>query len=463
MKKLDMRLIFLLICLLITKLSLATGEATSIRLHFIDGPTEKIILAYSLGDKQYEKLAVETDKKGNALINTAEKLEKGLYILAFPEREMSYFNIIISDDQDFDVHFSAKGLTDPGQIKFGGSIDNSIFYEYIVFKTNLQKKSESLIKENNPNYAAQNKAINDEFDAYMFKLRQEYPNSFLVKMNSFMQRPTIQESLSDNKSRFYYYRDHFFDYADWSFDAIVRTSLLNDFYKEYIYSLTAQDPDSIIKNLDVILGFASKNNEIFKVLLIQCLNEFAKSKIICMDAVYVHIVKKYYATGKATWMNDNEESKQNLKKITENASHLENSLCGKHAFNFGFVDNNENNSQLSAVKGKYTILVFWDIETGNSSAEFEFLASKMDSLKKLNVAVVECCISADQTKKLNTMMKFSFPDLITTSGLDKNTIEIIKEKYHVVTKPTLFLLDENKRIVLKNISAEQAFNFIKND
>ena len=49
--------------------------------------------------------------------------------------------------------------------------------------------------------------------------------------------------------------------------------------------------------------------ETFKYYLVHFLNEYAKSKVVGYDAMYVHLVDKYYSTGLAPWTDEEQLEK----------------------------------------------------------------------------------------------------------------------------------------------------------
>lgn len=63
-----------------------------------------VSLAYHMGDRQYIRDTISTDRSGHASYKSTEALERGLYMVVFPDN--SLFEIIISDDQQFNISCS---------------------------------------------------------------------------------------------------------------------------------------------------------------------------------------------------------------------------------------------------------------------------------------------------------------------------------------------------------------------
>ena len=96
----------------------------------------------------------------------------------------------------------------------------------------------------------------------------------------------------------------------------------------YIKKLTPQIPDSINAAADRFIGKAKANDELFKYAVHYITNKYEKSKIMGMDAVFVHMAEEYYMKGEAFWVDST-----NLAKITERAKTLSPLLLGKVAPN----------------------------------------------------------------------------------------------------------------------------------
>lgn len=61
-------------------------------------------------------------------------------------------------------------------------------------------------------------------------------------------------------------------------------------------------PDTLKKEVNYVISKIKDNNsDMMRFCLPTLLNDYANSKIMGQDALYVHIVKSFYATGKAPW------------------------------------------------------------------------------------------------------------------------------------------------------------------
>ena len=120
----------------------------------------------------------------------------------------------------------------------------------------------------------------------------------------------------------------------------------------YVGKLQVQVPDSLIKAIDYVLEKTRNAQESFRYFAVHYLNEYANSKFVGMDAVYVHLAEKYYGSGQAPWVDSTQ-----LAKIVENAVALKPILIGKLAPNIKMQLRDGSPITLHDVKSPYTLLL----------------------------------------------------------------------------------------------------------
>ena len=103
----------------------------------------------------------------------------------------------------------------------------------------------------------------------------------------------------------------------------------------YLDKATEQIPDSLMKAAVNIVELSRANDDVFQYVLVQVLNKYANSEIVCMDKIYVELVMRYYKTGLAYWT----DSAQNA-KIVERGMALAPIVCGQIAPEMCLYDHN---------------------------------------------------------------------------------------------------------------------------
>ena len=132
--------------------------------------------------------------------------------------------------------------------------------------------------------------------------------------------------------------------------------------------MVLQIPDSLIPECDLLVAKAKANKETFKFMVWYLTNTHETSNIMGMDAVFVHLVNKYYTKELAYWVDD-----ATLFKIQDRASILEPILIGKKVKNLILADSTDNYQSLYSINSKYTILYFITIYTCNGKFNIIFI------------------------------------------------------------------------------------------
>lgn len=477
--------IFLFLLTLTNAAVFGQGYDITVKVDKFSGDT--LQLGYFLMDKQYVSDTAVAQKSGVFKFSGSELLAPGMYFVVFPPENQFLQFVVPADKQDFTV--SADFADIAGTVKFSGSPENEQFYQYLRFLENKGKEAEQLKAGREQLSEAEREradvalvGIDSIVKAYQANVLREFPASMTALIINSTKEPDIPQFEGDkaqvDRLRFYYYRDHYFDDTDLSDPRLLRTPLLFNKVDRYIQKLTVQHPDSISKSLDRVLVAMEPAEETFKYYLVHFLNEYARSKFVGMDAVYVHLVKTYYATGRAPWTEE-----EQLKKIVDNANTLDPLLLGKIAPNIplqeldvpGTLEAKDHENELYRVKtgqtialhdvkSPYTLLIFWDPDCGHCKKSMPKLRDFYKSYKEKGLEIYAVC---GRTVNENGMVKCA-EYLEKNEMLDwMNMVDPyyrtkFKSTYDIKSTPQLYLLDENKEILSKRFDAEQLEDILLN-
>lgn len=309
-----------------------------IKVHVDNYDHDTLYLGFYYGDKQYLKDTAIL-AKGKFVFDGEKPLDPGMYlILLQPDNSFVQLNIN-RGKQQMDIKFDAKDPVNSFSIK--GDKDNQAFYEYIRYLNNQRPEADALRKQlENPELSAEEKskleekliAINEKVKAFQEKMVTDYKGTLTAALISSFQEMTIPQFEGEERDvqvrKYRYFMDHYFDGIDFSDERMIRTSFFFTKVNDYVQKHTVQIPDSLIRAVDHVLGLCKNNEEAFKFFLVHFVNVYAKSNIIGMDAVYVHIVDEYYAKGAAPWVDE-----EQLNKMVKNAESLRPILIGEIAPN----------------------------------------------------------------------------------------------------------------------------------
>lgn len=296
--------------------------------------------------------------------------------------------------------------------------------------------------------------VDAEVKAYQRKLVEDNSGSLaaaIVKANIEVQIPDFSGTKEQiDQQRFQYYHDHFFDNMDLSDPRLLRTPVYFDRVDRYVSKFTIQIPDSIIKSLDLILSRSEAAPENFKYLLIHYLNEYAKSKFVGMDAMYVHLVDNYYATGKAPWVEE-----EQLQKIIENANTLRPLLIGKIAPDITVFKQDLTPVSLHGIDAKYTVLLFWAPDCGHCTKSMPDIVKFYEQYKDKGVEILAVCTKLLEKEGTcwDAVKEKGMENWINTS--DKYLRSKFGQVYNVKSTPQIYILDHKKEILTKHVGAEK--------
>ena len=425
-------------------------------------------LANYYGDKQYLKDSCKIDEKGIIVFKGDEKLEGGIYMVITPEKK--YFEIIIDKEQKFSLETDTTDFIKFMKIK--GSEENTIFYEYLNFLNPRGKEASDLSEKMKGLDTTSKKAeiavikekmqkIDNEVKDYKKLLQSKYPGSFVAMFLKAMDEieipepPVLENGKIDSTFKFRYYKDHYWDNLDLSDERIVRTPIYHGKLNRYMENLTIPMPDSINATADIILEKVKKNSELFKYTLWWITNTYERSKIMGMDAVFVHMTDNYYKKGDAYWVDSLQ-----LQKIIKRSDQLKPILIGKIAPDLKMKDGNMKEIPLHSVKAKHTILFIWDPDCGHCKKEAPKLLEVYKKLKSKGLEVYAVCSAVD----LEKWQKFITENNLNWINVwDPYNTTNFRHIYDVYSTPIVYLLDENKEIIAKRIGVEQIEEIIEKE
>jgi peroxiredoxin len=423
--------------------------------------SDTLLLAYFYADRQLIRDTILADENGDFSYAGTDTLESGVYILMFfPDR--NYIQFLINENEAF---FTLKGdYNDLSRPEFVGSRDNNLFYDYLDFIQKLkkeaadigsQRRDAALLEKDTTYFDQQLEELDNRVAAYQDSLIQSFPNSVttvLIKGNREIKLPEFEATGDElDKLRFYYYKNHFFDDIDLGDPTVLRTPFINNKLETYLSNLTVQMPDSIIVAVDHLLKQMEPSQETWKFYVAQFLNKYGKMQIIGMDAVYVHMVDTYYATGRTPWADE-----ETLAKIIDNANKLRPILIGKTAPDVTLFDEAGNPVRLHDIESPYLVLMFWAPDCGHCKKSMPFFLEFNEKFKDRGVKSVAICTKhMDKTASCWEYVNENEMQGLTYNLADQHHKSRFQVLYNIRSTPQVFILDKDKKIILKRIAAEK--------
>jgi len=423
----------------------------------IDGYNEsELYLAVYYGDKQYLQDTAYRNDAGTFVFEGEKPLEGGMYLLVLKPDNANFQLMITPGEQHFSLKTNKDRLFE--DMTFTNAPDNTLFYAYLDFLAKQREASEALkangVGTDEAALQKQLEAIDEKVVAYQQALVQNNPGTLtaaVVQANIAVSMPEFSGTNEElEMQRWRYQQQHFFDNLNLADPRMLRTPFLFSRINTYVNQLQVRHPDTLAQAIDYVLSAVRPAEETFKFYLIQFLNEYARSNIVGMDAVYVHLVDNYYARGLAPWTDPDQ-----LTKILDNADKLRPLLIGKKAPDIEMQKQDGSSISLYEVDAPFTILYFWRYDCGHCKESTPYMKEFYENFKDKGVELFAVCVK--YTDEIGGCW-----DYVNEQGIGDwlHTVDPYNRSrygtlYDIRSTPMLYILDQNKEIVSKRIGAEQ--------
>jgi hypothetical protein len=276
---------------------------------------EYIYLGHYSG-KQYPIVdSAKLNANSEAVFKGAKKLGGGIYLVVFPARN-NYFEVLIDKQQRFSIIADTATLRKKKQ--FINSPDNLLFDAYQTHMGQAGKSIDSARRnlamattaKDSARFNNQLKAIDSGIVVYRKSIMAKYPDNILSALLHLMEEPTVPPVSKqpggkyDSTFAYRYFKSHYWDGINFWDERIARTpsSLFEERLDKYYNTLVYPSADSVIKELDWMLGYASISEEMTRFLLVKFVNRYLNQKYMWEDAVFVHLYQKYFSQKEYPWL-----------------------------------------------------------------------------------------------------------------------------------------------------------------
>ncbi|WP_353717533.1 thioredoxin-like domain-containing protein [Dyadobacter sp. 676] len=396
------------------------------------------------------------DAGGKVVFEGKTALPGGLYVILFPGNRKMIELIYSGKETNFAIEVDTADLNTSAKIT--GSKENELFYNYRKQLAAGSKEIEVLTKQNTPEANARMKAIQEGFGAYRKKLLAENEGTFtaqLLKMSAdpeIPEAPKLANGKTDSMWVFNYYKAHYWDAFDFSDPRIMNTPFLEPKMERYFKNLVVQVPDSIIKDADLMVKKASANKDAKAWTVYYITNQYENPKTVGTEAVWVYMANKYYLSGE---MGVSDEVK---KRIAEKVATMKDLLVNKTFPPLTLTDPTGKKVSVQAIDANYTVLFFFAPTCGHCKEAAPVLKAFYDKNKANGIKVMAISTEHNLEEWKAFVKTYHLEEL--TNGFDALNQIDFNRKFDVVTTPTIYILDKNKKIIARKMPVEQIEDFL---
>jgi thiol-disulfide isomerase/thioredoxin len=433
-----------------------------------EAPEAKIRLAYHVGNQQYVRDSVYTDRSGSCRFAGAERLAPGVYMIVLPQNV--FFEFLIGQDQYFDI---SCDLNDPvGTLAFKGSEENNRFLEYQRKWKALQDEAVKISNSisdvsksggDNAGLKAKLSAQEKRMKDFLHQTARENEGTLLgaIARSIIPVDPPTPEIPAGTVNRdsvarlisYNWYLNHFFDNIDFSQPGLIRSPVLGGKLDQFFRQVVIQIPDSLIKEADRVLKMSSANEDVYQYVAAWLMNRYASSEIMGQDAVVVYLADSVYLAGRAPWASDGflADLKKRVDRIRPN-------LIGKKAPELLMNSFAGHYVSLYDVEAEFTIIYFWEPDCGHCKVATPLLRDFYNENKDKGIQVFAVCTQQDREKWEKYIVDNS---LTWINGWDPQRLSRFDFYYNVESTPLIYILDRDKKIIAKRLAVEDIPSFLE--
>lgn len=413
--------------------------------------------------------------KGNSFSFDGKKpLPEGFYYLVLAKNKL--FDFVIGKNQFFTLETSTSGYLKiedyVNNMVVKGDNDNKMYFDNIYFNIDRNKEVEpfmKIIKDTTLKDDQKKEAreaflkINDKVMAYQKEVITKDPTSMTARWLKagttvpVPDPPKKADGSIDSTFQLKYMRQHFFDNFDLKDEAMIRLPrpLYQEKLKEYLSKLFIPQPDSVVRAINGLVEKVKSNQETYKYLVWNCLFTYQQPEIMGLDEVFVKLYDQYFASGAMDfWINA--KLKQNIK---EYADKIRVCTIGHVGANLIMQDQNFKPRSMYDIKNKYTILFIFRPDCGHCREETPKLVDFYNNSKtKYDFEVFAVATDTSMKMMRDFIKEFKTP-WITVNG-PRTYLEPYNKVYHAETTPTIYILDDKKKIIAKKLPVKQLDDFL---
>lgn len=461
---------YLFISLLaITQSLIAYSQTHKIDIEISDLSNQEIFLGYYYGDKTFVSDTITLDSKGKGTFQGDSLLDQGVYLVVMPSK--SYFELLVGSDQTFKAKTTSTGLLK--DLKIEGSKEAEGFLE---FQTNMMNQNKEMMAlqeklKSLPEGSAESEDIKNKMDnvsngvkAFWDETIENNKDNLIGVLVKAMKNPEIPEievpadvQNKDSVRWFHSYnynRTHYFDNIDFTDARLIRTPVFHNKLNVFFTKIIVQAPDTINKYIDIVANEAEESPEMFQYVVRYFYNTFVNSNIMGMDKVFVHVAENYYLTDKVDWLEE-----ETLQKMRDEVAKHKFNLVGSIAQDLKMETLTMEYARLKDIHSKYTLVMFWEPHCGHCKKVVPAVHKFYQDFTRDEFEVMAVYTQTDKEEWAKYIEEKGFDDWINV--WDPYNLTNFRFFYNVYSTPTLYLLDENKKIIAKRISHETVKNILE--
>jgi peroxiredoxin len=415
-----------------------------------------VILATEYGIKELVIDTVRLDSVGRGYFESKERIPGGIYIILLPNKK--YFEFLVNDEQFFTIATDSADII--GMLKIEGADEPDLFRRYLqltnLYNTLLKNPS----KEDYTVLKIKQEELKKIIQSFKDSIYKNLPISFLAKYLKMQDEPLIPETRTNDKSAADFFKSkynfknrHYFDNIDLADNRLLHTRLIAEKINYYLNVFVSNDPDSICRAIDRIITLAKVNEEAYRFVLNILNINYRAARTPSQEYALVYLADNYYLNGKAPWADP-----RFIKLFETKVNEMRPALIGAQAPELVLQNIDNQEIKLKEIKANILILYFWSNDCNKCLEETPKLLSIYNKYKNKGLEILAIYTHADKQVWEDFIQK---QQLDWVNAFDPLLKSNFSKLYNVKYTPKIYILDRNKKIIVKDISVERIDNIIE--
>lgn len=361
-------------------------------------------------------------------------LSEGMYAITLQQKAVINFLISNQKSQNFTIKFDAANSF--STLEFVNSPENQSYTEFL--RLLVTKNSADVLKQKGN------------------ELQKQFSGSMLALIIRTLQEPEIPPVpycvKNYNEYAQHYVILHFFDNLDFSDKRLLNTPFLEQKLGFYFMKLVAHQTDSIIEKVKMVLDKAKVSDEVYRWTVRYLYKLYQEAPVDGNTEVYNFIGEHYIIAEPNKWSDQ-----QFIEEVTNRLTKSKMNPVGKTATNLKLTKPDGKITDLYSIKAPITILLFYNPECEACQSVTETLLAiyREYSGKGLEIFAVYVDKQKNEWLKYIQEKKLGWINVFDPTGA-----EAVEKKYDIYAIPMIYILNENKKIIQKDVPIETLKNKI---
>ena len=436
--------------------TLHAQNGCEIKLLLTDCANDTIWFGQTYGKREMPDFFGLRQPDGSYLLKTDKPLPEGMYAIIYNRTPtmLKSFQCWLRDGQrKFTIETK---LSNPYRGTITGSKENELLFNYNYEFQAYDRKLDEIIDHYrySPTEAIYRERLKYENELHQFQ------KDFIAKNPGSKMAELVQQTLlpvppsiaikaknweAEATQRWLWQKQHYFDDMDISTEGFMRYLQWLERVDFYILHLPPPSPDTTKALIDEVFTRLESNPEAYQYYNKYLIRSLAKMSQYRLDEVFVHAVRKYIQTDKATWAEDYEKQ-----RFISDADKMEILFEGKKGADLTLYEKDGSPVSLYSISAPYTLMVYWMPDCGHCKMELPRIMDIYGKLKDKGLKVLSVCGKSASQEPMcwEFAEEKQFPEdwyIVADPQRKSNIINL----YNISSYPRIVIFDKDKNIVFK--------------